>query len=60
MSDARNWKHEPARPWQRPAIGAPGDWQMDEGGPESIPMVRQQDGGIEAFYNVCPGSRTDG
>jgi phenylpropionate dioxygenase-like ring-hydroxylating dioxygenase large terminal subunit len=30
-----------------------GDWQMEEVGPESIIMVRQADGGIRAFYNVC-------
>jgi phenylpropionate dioxygenase-like ring-hydroxylating dioxygenase large terminal subunit len=31
----------------------PGDWQREEVGPESILMVRQQDGGVKAFYNVC-------
>jgi len=31
----------------------PGDWQREEVGPESIIMVRQEDGGIRAFYNVC-------
>lgn len=30
-----------------------GDWQMEEVGPESIIMVRQEDGGVKAFYNVC-------
>jgi len=30
-----------------------GDWQMEEVGPESIIMVRQEDGSIKAFYNVC-------
>jgi phenylpropionate dioxygenase-like ring-hydroxylating dioxygenase large terminal subunit len=34
-------------------IPNPGDWQAEEVGPESILMVRQQDGGIKAFYNVC-------
>ena len=32
---------------------SPGDWQMEEVGPESILMVRQEDGSIRAFYNVC-------
>jgi len=31
----------------------PGDYQMEEVGPESIIMVRQQDMSIKAFYNVC-------
>ncbi len=31
----------------------PGDWQMEEVGPESILMVRQKDGSVKAFYNVC-------
>ncbi len=31
----------------------PGDWQMEEVGPEEILMVRQKDGGVKAFYNVC-------
>ncbi len=34
-------------------IPNPGDWQREEVGPESIIMVRQKDGGIKAFYNVC-------
>ena len=31
----------------------PGDWQREEVGPESVLMVRQADGTIRAFYNVC-------
>lgn len=31
----------------------PGDWQMEQVGPEEILMVRQKDGGVKAFYNVC-------
>lgn len=31
----------------------PGDWQMEEVGPESFLMVRQDDGSVKAFYNVC-------
>ena len=34
-------------------LPAPGDWQMEEVGPEEILMVRQNDGGVKAFYNVC-------
>lgn len=30
-----------------------GDWQMEEVGPEEILMVRQKNGGVKAFYNVC-------
>jgi phenylpropionate dioxygenase-like ring-hydroxylating dioxygenase large terminal subunit len=31
----------------------PGDWQMEELGPEEILMVRQQNDSVKAFYNVC-------
>ncbi|MEQ8485505.1 MAG: aromatic ring-hydroxylating dioxygenase subunit alpha [Pseudomonadales bacterium] len=34
-------------------IPAPGDWQREDVGPDSILIVRQDDGSIEAFYNVC-------
>lgn len=34
-------------------IPNPGDWQMEEIGAEEVLMVRQKDGGIKAFYNVC-------
>ena len=36
-----------------------GSFQVEEVGPESIIMVRQSDGSIKAFYNVCQhrGSR---
>lgn len=30
-----------------------GDWQAEDVGQESILMVRQPDGGVKAFYNVC-------
>ena len=30
----------------------PGDWQMEPVGPEEILMVRQEDGGVKAFYNT--------
>ncbi len=31
----------------------PGDWQMEPVGAEEILMVRQNDGSVKAFYNVC-------
>ena len=31
----------------------PGDWQQEEVGRESILMVRQDDGSIKAYYNIC-------
>ncbi|MDA0338918.1 MAG: aromatic ring-hydroxylating dioxygenase subunit alpha [Proteobacteria bacterium] len=34
-------------------IPEPGDYQMEEVGPESFIMVRQNDGSLKAFYNVC-------
>ena len=30
-----------------------GDWQKEELGREEILMVRQKDGSVKAFYNVC-------
>lgn len=41
------------------ALPDPGSYQVEEVGPESIIMVRQDDGSIRAFYNVCQhrGSR---
>ena len=32
----------------------PGDWQREDVGRESILMVRQKDGSVKAFYNICP------
>ncbi len=34
-------------------IPEPGDYIVTEIGPESILIVRQRDGGVRAFYNVC-------
>jgi phenylpropionate dioxygenase-like ring-hydroxylating dioxygenase large terminal subunit len=34
-------------------IPEPGDYQMEEVGPESFILARQNDGSIKAFYNVC-------
>ena len=31
----------------------PGDWQMEPVGREEVLMVRQADGGVKAFYNIC-------
>ena len=31
----------------------PGDWKQEEVGRESILMVRQDDGSIKAYYNIC-------
>ena len=46
-----------ARTWlllgRESELPEPGDWQREEAGPESILMVRQEDGGVRAFYNVC-------
>ena len=34
-------------------LPSPGDWQMEPVGTEEILMVRQKDGRVKAFYNVC-------
>ncbi|MBM4382582.1 MAG: aromatic ring-hydroxylating dioxygenase subunit alpha [Deltaproteobacteria bacterium] len=34
-------------------LPTPGSWQMEPVGPEEILMVRQQDGSVKAFFNVC-------
>lgn len=41
------------------SMSTPGSYQVEEVGPESFIMVRQADGSIRAFYNVCQhrGSR---
>jgi len=40
-------------------VSHPGDFQVENVGPESFIMLRQDDGSIRAFYNVCQhrGSR---
>jgi phenylpropionate dioxygenase-like ring-hydroxylating dioxygenase large terminal subunit len=40
-------------------MAEPGDFQVEDVGPESFVMIRQDDGSIRAFYNVCQhrGSR---
>jgi phenylpropionate dioxygenase-like ring-hydroxylating dioxygenase large terminal subunit len=46
-----------ARTWlllgREQEIPDPGDWQREDVGPDSFIMVRQADGGIRAYYNVC-------
>ena len=54
---AKEWEGMWTKVWlllgRAPEIPEPGDWQMEALGPEEILMVRQKDGGIKAFYNVC-------
>lgn len=96
VTNARDWRSEPAPAWAQPDVPAhhiegsrytdrgfaaaewdgmwsrvwlllgrarempnPGDYQVEDVGPESFIMVRQDDGSIRAFYNVCQhrGSR---
>ncbi len=51
------WDHMWTRVWlllgREDEMPAPGDWQQEEVGAESILMVRQSGGDIKAFYNVC-------
>lgn len=53
----QEWKKMWTKVWllmgRESEIPKPGDYQMEEVGPESFIMVRQTDGGIRAFYNVC-------
>lgn len=53
----REWEHMWTRVWlllgRESELPNPGDWQLEEVGPESILMVRQKDGSVKAFYNVC-------
>lgn len=53
----REFEHVWAKTWlllgRESELPQPGDWQMEEVGPESILMVRQADLSIKAFYNVC-------
>jgi phenylpropionate dioxygenase-like ring-hydroxylating dioxygenase large terminal subunit len=52
------WRRMWARTWQIGGMSyharEPGDYLVAELGPESILMIRQPDGGMRAFYNVCP------
>jgi phenylpropionate dioxygenase-like ring-hydroxylating dioxygenase large terminal subunit len=53
----REWEGMWTRVWlllgRESELPNPGDWQREEVGAESILMVRQKDGGVKAFYNVC-------
>ena len=54
----REWRRMWMRTWQIGGLAyqapEPGDYLVAQLGPESILMVRQDDGGFRAFYNVCP------
>jgi phenylpropionate dioxygenase-like ring-hydroxylating dioxygenase large terminal subunit len=53
----QEWEHMWTKVWlllgRESQMPNPGDWQMEEVGRESILMVRQADGSVKAFYNVC-------
>ncbi len=53
----QEWEHIWTKVWlllgREDELPEPGDWQQEEVGRESILMVRQKDGGIRAFYNIC-------
>jgi phenylpropionate dioxygenase-like ring-hydroxylating dioxygenase large terminal subunit len=53
----REWEQMWTRVWlllgRESELANPGDWQMEEVGRESLLMVRQDDGSVKAFYNVC-------
>jgi len=59
----REWEEMWTKVWlllgREQAMATPGSYQVEEVGPESIIMIRQDDGDIKAFYNVCQhrGSR---
>ena len=60
---AREWDTMWTRVWlllgRAAEMAEPGDYQVEEVGPESLIMVRQRDGSVRSFYNVCQhrGSR---
>jgi phenylpropionate dioxygenase-like ring-hydroxylating dioxygenase large terminal subunit len=53
----QEWEQMWTRTWlllgREQEMPNPGDWQREDVGPESFIMVRQSDGSIRAFYNVC-------
>jgi phenylpropionate dioxygenase-like ring-hydroxylating dioxygenase large terminal subunit len=53
----QEWEHMWTKVWlllgRESELPNPGDWQMEPVGREEILMVRQKDGGVKAFYNVC-------
>ena len=54
----KEWTHLWPRVWLlvgvTPDLKEPGDYIVHEHGHESFLVVRQDDGSIKAFYNVCP------
>jgi hypothetical protein len=54
----REWQHLWPRVWLLAGVVSdipqPGDYFTYDHGHESFVVVRQQDMGIKAFYNVCP------
>ena len=54
----REWKHMWMRTWQIAGMAyqaaEPGDYLVADLGPESILVVRQDNGSFKAFHNVCP------
>ncbi|TAL00301.1 MAG: aromatic ring-hydroxylating dioxygenase subunit alpha [Rhodospirillaceae bacterium] len=54
---AAEWEQMWTKAWlllgRESEMPEPGDYQVEEIGLESILMVRQKDGGVRAFYNVC-------
>jgi phenylpropionate dioxygenase-like ring-hydroxylating dioxygenase large terminal subunit len=54
----REWQQMWLRTWQIAGMAchasAPGDYLVADLGPESILIIRQDDGRFRAFFNVCP------
>jgi phenylpropionate dioxygenase-like ring-hydroxylating dioxygenase large terminal subunit len=54
----REWRHMWMRTWHIGGMAAdarePGDYLVADLGPESILIIRQDDGAFRAFFNVCP------
>src|SRR5271163_2219841 len=54
----REWKQMWMRTWQIAGMAChasePGDYLVADLGPESILIIRQDDGRFRAFFNVCP------
>lgn len=57
----REWDHMWTRVWHIGArlaeIPQPGDYAVHNFRHESVILVRQEDGGVRAFYNVCQHPR---
>lgn len=54
---AAEWENVWTKTWlltvRADDIPEAGDFRLEQVGPESILIVRQDDGGVKAFYNVC-------